>query len=67
VPDDISIVGFDDVADTVPPLTTIHVPKYQMGLLAMQQLLDKVNNGAKTPVRYQLYTHLVVRGSTVPP
>lgn len=67
VPDDISIVGFDDVADAVPPLTTIHVPKYQIGLLAMQQLLEKLNDQAEMPVRSQVYTNLVVRGSTAPP
>lgn len=67
VPDDISIIGFDDVADTVPPLTTINVPKYQMGKLAMQQLLKLVNQESDTPVRLQLYTDLVVRASTAPP
>jgi LacI family transcriptional regulator len=67
VPDDISIVGFDDVADTVPPLTTIHVPKYQMGILAMQRLFELIEGEEEElPVRCQVYTHLVVRSSTAP-
>jgi LacI family transcriptional regulator len=67
VPDDISIIGFDDVADATPPLTTIHVPKYQMGILAMQQLFKQVNREAEVPVRSLVYTSLVVRQSTAPP
>jgi LacI family transcriptional regulator len=66
-PDDISVVGFDDVADTNPPLTTLHVPKYQMGLLAMEQLLKQVGNEVEMPVRFEVYTNLIVRNSTAPP
>ena len=66
-PDDISIVGFDDVVETTPPLTTIHVPKYQMGLLAMEQLLRQVTNEVEMPVRFEVYTNLIVRNSTAPP
>lgn len=63
-PDDISMVGFDNIADTEPPLTTINVPKYEIGALAMQRLIDIVNNEAKIPVRTNVYTELVIRGST---
>jgi LacI family transcriptional regulator len=66
-PDDISMVGFDNVADAVPPLTTIHVPKYQMGILAMQQLLKKINHETEMPVLLQVYTHLIIRSSTGSP
>ncbi len=67
VPDDISIVGFDDVADsshTVPPLTTVHVPKGEMGILAMRQLIDTINGETEMPVRTCVYASLVVRNST---
>ena len=64
VPTDISLVGFDDVAQTTPPLTTIHVPKYEMGVLAMQQLLEIIEGRVETPVRTGVYTHLVIRDST---
>lgn len=42
IPDDISIMGFDNVADTVPPLTTINVPKQEMGVLAMKRLVETI-------------------------
>jgi DNA-binding LacI/PurR family transcriptional regulator len=70
VPDDISIVGFDNIADsehTYPPLTTIHVPKYEMGVTAMQRLVAIINNSEEMPVRTCVYTDLVIRGSTARP
>ena len=70
VPEDISIVGFDDVADsshTVPPLTTVHVPKYEMGVLAMQRMIETVNGERKLPVRTCVYTNLVMRDTTAQP
>lgn len=42
VPDDVSVVGFDDVQGssyTIPPLTTVHVPVYELGCLASQAVL----------------------------
>jgi len=66
VPYDISIVGFDNVADTEPPLTTIQVPRYEMGSLAMQRLLNIMNGDVEIPVRTSVYTKLVVRNSTAP-
>lgn len=67
VPNDISIVGFDDVAEsehTIPPLTTVRVSKSEIGVLAMQRLLDLVNGKATLPVKTAVYTSLVVRQST---
>jgi len=46
VPDDISLVGFDDLpssAYTAPPLTTIHQPLYDLGLIATNALLRLIN------------------------
>ncbi len=65
VPQDCSIVGFDDIAIgqyVQPPLTTIHQPKLRMGALAMQMLLDLLD---QRPVQDQvLAPTLVVRAST---
>ncbi|HEX9441119.1 MAG TPA: LacI family DNA-binding transcriptional regulator, partial [Roseiflexaceae bacterium] len=62
VPQDCSIVGFDDIAIgqyVQPPLTTIHQPKLRMGALAMQMLLDLLD---QRPVQDQvLAPTLVVR------
>lgn len=47
VPDDISVIGFDDITfaeDFVPPLTTIHCPSYEAGRFAAIMLLDHLQN-----------------------
>ena len=67
VPEDVSVVGFDDIrfaryAD--PPLTTIAQPKEELGREAMT-LLVEILSGAQVPPRKRvLSTQLVVRGST---
>jgi LacI family transcriptional regulator len=46
VPDDISLVGFDDLPGssyTTPPLTTIRQPLYDIGLIATNALLRLIN------------------------
>jgi DNA-binding LacI/PurR family transcriptional regulator len=70
VPNDISVVGFDDIAmaaHTNPPLTTVAQPKYRMGKLAMR-LLAQLARGE--PVRSEGFTlldaPLIVRESTAP-
>lgn len=70
VPEDISVVGFDDIAMAAhadPPLTTIAQPKYRMGRLAMQ-LLRRVIQGHPPPGDgYTLMeSPLTVRESTGP-
>ncbi len=45
VPEDISIVGFDDIdeaAFTCPSLTTIHLPKYEMGQMGARMLFSLI-------------------------
>ena len=69
VPDDISVVGFDDslMAGLVTPgLTTVRQPLSDMGSAAVRTLLDlSRGQGHHGPVR--LATSLVVRASTAPP
>lgn len=69
VPDDLSLVGFDDLALTQyfdPPLTTVRQPKYEMGRLAMQTLL-KVLAVPESEHHIKLAGELIVRQSTAPP
>ena len=69
VPDDVSIVGFDDVplaAYFDPPLTSIRVPAYDLGLAAGHALLDRIA-GREVPSRTLLPTELIVRASTGSP
>jgi DNA-binding LacI/PurR family transcriptional regulator len=69
VPDDMSIVGFDDIPLAGlfdPPLTTIRLPAYELGHAAGIALLDRISH-ASVPARTLLPTELVVRASTGPP
>ncbi|WP_300644311.1 LacI family DNA-binding transcriptional regulator [Nocardioides sp.] len=75
VPEDVSVVGFDDssIATAVhPALTTVSQPVTEKGRLAVAALLDAMRGGGPgetpaDPVRTVLPTSLVVRGSTAPP
>ncbi len=69
VPDDIAIVGFDDAPEAQnsdPLLTTVHLPKWEMGALAAQLLIDllREKSGKSDPVRIVLPTSLIIRSST---
>jgi DNA-binding LacI/PurR family transcriptional regulator len=70
VPEDLSVVGFDDVpeaARTNPPLTTVHQPHVEKGLLAGRLLVARLRGGEAARSPALLPTSLVVRGSTAPP
>jgi LacI family transcriptional regulator len=69
-PDDISIVGFNDVPflDKLrPPLTTIGIPHYELGVRATKLVLERLRNPAAEPVTVRLEPRLIVRGSTSAP
>ena len=67
VPDDVSVVGFDDleVAALVPPgLTTVAQDPFAMGRAAVELLVELMDDAAPPPAPRRLSAHLVVRGST---
>lgn len=69
VPGDVSVVGFDDVADAAdyrPPLTTVHQDFDALGSLAVAALVDGIEAGAAAAF-VTVPTRLVVRASTAPP
>jgi DNA-binding LacI/PurR family transcriptional regulator len=69
VPADVSVVGFDDVADAAdyrPPLTTVHQDFDALGSLAVAALVDGIEAGAAAAF-LTVPTRLVVRASTAPP
>ncbi|MGO2745428.1 LacI family DNA-binding transcriptional regulator [Microbacterium sp.] len=68
VPDDISVVGFDDILDAAshaPQLTTVRQPLPEMGTAAVTMLLDVLQGHEPEPIR--MPTTLIVRESTAPP
>jgi len=67
VPEDISIVGMDDVPSARRAnLTTISVPKEDMGRLAVKKLLGKIAGDDTPPNRSVVPVALVERGSVAP-
>ncbi|MFY1620368.1 LacI family DNA-binding transcriptional regulator [Micromonospora sp. WMMD736] len=70
IPEDLSVVGFDDVDQatwTSPPLTTVRQPFTEIGATAARLALTLADGHALPQERYELSTALVVRGSTGPP
>jgi LacI family transcriptional regulator len=70
LPDDLSIVGFDDIplaSYVIPALTTIAQPIYTMGETAAQILLRHMRNGDQPIETVKLETELIARKSTAPP
>ena len=67
IPADIAIVGFDDMAwanSLNPPLTTIAQPTEELGALAAQLVLDRINDPSRPYRHVILDTHLIVRESS---
>jgi LacI family transcriptional regulator len=70
VPQDLSVVGFDDTymaVSSAPPLTTVRQPISDMGRVALRSLLQQARGERADSHHVQLATQLVVRGSTAAP
>src|SRR5699024_6450631 len=68
VPNDLAIIGFDGIdmsALTVPPISTIQQPTYQLGALAMETLLRHIEEKSTEPKTYELDVELIVRETTM--
>ena len=74
IPEDLSLIGFDDIefsAHTWPPLTTVRVPKEQIGRLAVTRLQERLRAAsspleASPPVTVEVPVSLIVRHSCRP-
>ncbi|WP_082468109.1 LacI family DNA-binding transcriptional regulator [Leifsonia sp. Leaf264] len=69
VPGDVSVVGFDDMAEASsfwPPLTTVHQHFDEVGRQSVSQLLDEIDGELPAAVNVRVPTELVVRASTGP-
>ena len=66
-PGEISVVGFNDMpfaARFSPPLTTVGIPHYEIGVAAADLLLELLRGVVDGPRELVLPAHLIVRGST---
>ena len=67
LPDDLSVIGLDDIdlaSRVTPTLTTIALPRYEIGRLAMMNLLSLIREPAQPKTNQMVDTHLIVREST---
>jgi LacI family transcriptional regulator/LacI family xylobiose transport system transcriptional regulator len=70
VPEDLSVVSFDDTAVAAmasPPLTVVRQPFEEMGRAAVRTLIDLAEGRAAATPRMELTTRLIVRESTTAP
>lgn len=66
IPEDISIVGFDDLtfsSISYPPLTTLRVPKQEMGRAVVRRLRDMLKDNDGTKIKMQMCTQFIERRS----
>jgi LacI family transcriptional regulator len=69
VPDDLSVIGFDDsyaAVNATPPLTTVRQPLMDMGRLAMRSTMSFIQGDQGISPHVELATALVERSSTGP-
>ena len=66
IPEDISIVGFDNMSYSLyvdPPLTTVNVPKSYMGKIAANRLIEIMNEEFHYTTKIEINTNLIIRKS----
>lgn len=66
IPQDIAVVGFDDMPICVyiePSLTTVHVPKQYMGRMAVHRLHELIHEQNSQPIKVEVSTALIKRKS----
>lgn len=69
IPQDISIIGFDNIQESTiitPELTTVHVEKGTIAELAVSKLVDMIEHGDTVKIKSLIDTQLVVRKSCRP-
>jgi len=66
IPEDVSIVGFDDISYSSisnPPLTTVKVPKQEIGRAAVRRLRDMAGDHERNHIKTQICTQFIERDS----
>lgn len=66
IPEELAVIGFDDYDWTkisVPPLSVIKQPAFDMGRKAAEVLIDRINNPTKRFKEYRMSAEFIIRGS----
>jgi LacI family transcriptional regulator len=66
IPEDISLIGFDDLPFCIvstPTLSTIRVFKQEMGQLAVRRLIELIRTDTKTKIKIQICNEFIERDS----
>lgn len=66
IPEDISIVGFDNMSYSLyvdPPLTTVNVPKSYMGKIAANRMIEIIHEEFHSPIKIEINGNLIRRKS----
>lgn len=67
VPEDIAFVGLDNIEVsqfTSPPLSTVHVPKFEMGVMAAKVMVDQMTDSHPLPFKLYMPFELLIRQSS---
>jgi DNA-binding LacI/PurR family transcriptional regulator len=70
IPDDVSIIGFDNISESIivsPELTTVHVEKERMAYLAVDLLIESIESEQPVKTKIKVDTHFVERLSAREP
>jgi LacI family transcriptional regulator len=70
VPEDVSVVGFDNISEArivTPELTTVHVEKERLAHLAVDLVIQAIGASVRATTKTTIDTQLVVRGSSAAP
>ncbi|TDL64766.1 LacI family transcriptional regulator [Rhodococcus qingshengii] len=67
IPEDIAFIGLDNIEMSKyssPPLSTIDIPKYEMGELAAKTIIDRIEGKIRLPIKIHVPFELVIRESS---
>ncbi len=66
IPDDVAVMGYDNLQiahDAIPAMTTMQIPYYDMGKLAVEMLLDVMNKVPIASNQFKIEGSLILRNS----
>jgi DNA-binding LacI/PurR family transcriptional regulator len=68
VPAEVAVCGFDNLFPSTlvtPAITTVSVPRYEMGVIAVQEILRRIKNRDAAPELYKIDAELIIRASSI--